>query len=125
MLEFDVMVVIEFPPGVGVRLRTLARLSETKSVCRHDFFGASPSEFLPLEAPRGVDAHARYWNRSHFTLRREDRNPVLREFYAGSRLSGDAVQTAADLLRPHFSYFLRVNSDFGRCCVPKGRIRFG
>src|SRR3989442_11801367 len=31
------------------------------------------------------------------------------------------------LLRPHFSYFLCHNSDFGRSgrCVPRGRIRFG
>jgi hypothetical protein len=33
----------------------------------------------------------------------------------------------ADLLMPHFSYFLPRNSDFGRSgrCVPTGRIRFG
>jgi len=31
------------------------------------------------------------------------------------------------LLRPHFSYLLCPNSDFGRSgrCVPRGRIRFG
>jgi cold shock protein len=31
------------------------------------------------------------------------------------------------LLRPHFSYLLCHNSDFGRSgrCVPRGRIRFG
>jgi len=38
------------------------------------------------------------------------------------------ARTAAPaLLRPHFSYCLRHNSDFGRSgrCAPRGRIRFG
>src|SRR6516164_6805855 len=70
--EFDVMVVIAFPYKVALRLGRCARRSETKSVWRYMIL---PRESFPNSAgyrwPRVLDAHARYWNGSHFTLGRE------------------------------------------------------